>query len=59
MLVTIYLRTGQPAKALATLNSRMGSTDGTPGISLSREELSALGLRHRIVLASIQFAPAS
>lgn len=30
------------SKALATLNSRMGSTDGTPGISLSREELSTL-----------------
>ncbi|WP_430736442.1 cache domain-containing protein [Pseudomonas anguilliseptica] len=30
------------AKSLATLNSQMGSTDGSPGISLTREELSNL-----------------
>ncbi|MDP2749037.1 MAG: methyl-accepting chemotaxis protein [Pseudomonas sp.] len=30
------------AKALATLNSQMGSTNGSPGISLTREELSNL-----------------
>lgn len=30
------------AKGLATLNSQMSSTDGSPGISLTREELSKL-----------------
>ena len=30
------------AKSLATLNSQMGSADGSPGISLTREELSTL-----------------